>query len=113
VHEAGLVQSMLTIAEREARRAGGTRIALVRLRVGRLSAVVPEALEHAFDALKAGTMAGSATMEVEYVPGRLFCARCERDFTTEDLIGACPTCGTPSGFVKDGMDVQLVSLEVT
>lgn len=112
MHEAGLIQSMLVTAEREARRAGGSRIELVRLRVGRLSAVVPEALEHAFEALKTGTMAGSATMEVDYVPGLLFCATCERDFMTEDLIGECPTCGTPSGFVKDGMDVQLVSLEV-
>lgn len=113
MHEAGLIQSMLATAEREARRAGGTRIELVRLRVGRLSAVVPEALEHAFEALKTGTMAGGAAMEVEYVPGLLFCARCERDFTTDDLIGECPTCGTPSGFVKDGMDVQLESLEVS
>lgn len=113
MHEAGLIHSMLATAEREARRAGGSRIELVRLRVGRLSAVVPEALEHAFEALKAGTMAGSATMEVEYVPGLLFCATCERDFSTDDMIGECPTCGAPSGFVKDGMDVQLVSLEVS
>lgn len=112
MHEAGLIQSMLATAERETRRAGGTRIALVRLRVGRLSAVVPEALEHAFEALKAGTMAADAAMEVEYVPGLLSCARCGRDFTTDDLIGECPTCGTPSGAVKDGMDVQLMSLEV-
>jgi hydrogenase nickel incorporation protein HypA/HybF len=113
MHEAGLIQSMLGTAEREARRAGGSRIELVRLRVGRLSAVVPEALEHAFAVLKAGTMARDAALEVEYVPGLLFCATCERDFSTDDMIGECPTCGAPSGFVKDGMDVQLVSLEVS
>ncbi len=113
MHEAGLIQSMLATAEREARRAGGTRIALVRLRVGRLSAVVPEALEHAFAALKAETMARDAVMEVQYVPGVLCCAACGKDFTTEDLIGECPTCGAPSGDVKDGMDVELTSLEVS
>jgi hydrogenase nickel incorporation protein HypA/HybF len=113
MHEAGLIQGMLATAEREARRAGGTRIELVRLRVGRLSAVVPEALEHAFAALKTDTMARDAAMEVEYVPGLLFCATCERDFSADDMIGECPTCGAPSGFVKDGMDVQLVSLEVS
>jgi len=113
MHEAGLIQSMLATAEREARRAGGTRIELVRLRVGRLSAVVPEALEHAFAVLKTETMARDAAMDVEYVPGLLFCATCEQDFSTDDMIGECPTCGAPSGFVKDGMDVQLVSLEVS
>jgi len=52
-------------------------------------------------------------MDVEYVPGLLFCATCEADFSTDDMIAECPTCGAPSGFVKDGMDVQLVSLEVS
>jgi len=112
MHEAGLIHSMLATAEREARRAGGTRIELVRLRVGRLSAAVPEALEHAFAALKTGTMAAEATMDVEYVPGILFCATCEKDFETDAMIGECPTCGAPSGFVKGGMDVELMSLEV-
>ena len=57
MHEISIMQSTLELAEEQAREAGGNGIARIRLRIGLMSGVVPEALEFAFDVLKKGTMA--------------------------------------------------------
>jgi hydrogenase nickel incorporation protein HypA/HybF len=47
----------LELAAEKTRAAGATRIHRLKLRIGRLSGVVPEALQFAFDALKTGSPA--------------------------------------------------------
>ena len=113
MHEVGIMQSTLELAEGQARAAGATRIEEVRMRVGRMTGVVPEALEHAFEALRQGTMADAARLEVEYLPGAFWCAGCDREFEAEAMFTPCPTCGEPSLGLRQGTEIQLVSLEVS
>lgn len=112
MHEAGIVQSLLTLAEAKARAAGAERIGSIRIRVGRMTGVVPEALEQAFAILRTGTIAADAALDVEYVPGAFWCPACAGEFETPELIGACPTCGEPSADLRRGREMDLVSLEV-
>jgi hydrogenase nickel incorporation protein HypA/HybF len=112
MHEAGIIQSTLDLAERQARNAGAGLITEVRMRVGRMTGVVPEALEHAFAVLSAGTMAAGARLEVEFVPGAFWCLACAREFEAEGLLGECPACGSPSADPRRGLEMELVSLEV-
>lgn len=112
MHEAGLMESALSIAERQAKEARATEIHSIRLRVGRLSGIVPEALEMAFAVLRRGTMAGNATMEIEQVAGVCFCGECRREFETSGLLAECPECRTPSADVRRGLELEIVSMEV-
>jgi len=112
MHEAGIVHSLLALAEEKARAAGAERIGSIRLRVGRMTGIVPEALEQAFAILRAGTIASEAALDVEYVPGAFWCPGCAGEFETADLIGSCPTCGEPSADLRRGREMDLVSLEV-
>jgi hydrogenase nickel incorporation protein HypA/HybF len=113
MHEIGIVQSTLNLAERHARDSGAGRIGGIRLRVGRMTGVVAEALEHAFAVLREGTMAREATLEVEWVAGVCWCLTCRAEFAAEGMLGECPRCGSPSPDVRAGMEMELVSLEVT
>ncbi len=62
MHELSIMQSALSLALDQARQAGAARVHTIRLRIGALSGVVPDALEFAFEALTPGTMAeGAAT----------------------------------------------------
>lgn len=112
MHEVGIMQSALEIAERQARAAGAARICEIRMRVGRMTGVVPEALDHAFEVLRGGTMAEDARLNVEYVPGVFFCLACQREFESEDLVGGCPVCDAPSFDLRRGRELDVVSLEV-
>jgi hydrogenase nickel incorporation protein HypA/HybF len=112
MHEVGIMQSVLDLAEREARAAGSAGIREIRLRVGRLTGVVPESLEFAFSILREGTLAEGGRLIVDYLPGAFWCSRCEAEFETEGFGCGCPGCGEFSLDMRRGMEMELVSLEV-
>jgi len=114
MHEFSIVMSMLDLAESSAREDGATRIDAIHLEIGALAGVVPEALEFAFQGAREGTMAEHARLEVDYLPAIANCSVCESRFELDNRWGValCPTCGTPSGPLVQGRELQLAHLEV-
>ncbi|MGA2557849.1 MAG: hydrogenase maturation nickel metallochaperone HypA [Verrucomicrobiota bacterium] len=112
MHEYSIMQSALHQALEEARRAGAVRVHEIRLRVGVLSGVVPDALQFAFEALTPGTPAEGAVLAIEEVPARFWCAPCGREFVSLNLYSECPDCGNPSNELRAGRELELNSLEV-
>jgi hydrogenase nickel incorporation protein HypA/HybF len=112
MHEAALMQSALEIAIAHARDAGATRIRRIALRVGDLSGVVPEALQIAFDAAAPGTAADGAELSLEQVRVECLCEHCGTEFWPDDVIYVCPICGAISSTLRQGRELELVSLEV-
>ena len=113
MHEAGLAQTALEVAEERARERGATRIHRLTLRVGDFSGVVPDALRFALEALSPDTPAEGASFVIEVVPVECHCAACDRPFRPADVVYACPACGALSGDVRRGHELELVSMEVT
>jgi hydrogenase nickel incorporation protein HypA/HybF len=113
MHEIGIVQGALDLALQAAEKAAATRVEIVRMRVGSMTGVVPEALQFAFEALRDGTLAAEAQLEVEVVAARCWCAKCQREFGAEDWLQRCPECQEPSVDVRHGLELELASIEVT
>jgi hydrogenase nickel incorporation protein HypA/HybF len=113
MHEFSIMQSTLETAAQKTRAAGATRIHRLKLRIGKLSGVVPEALRFAFDALKTGSPAAGAELEIEEVPAVCWCAGCAAEFETADLTYECPRCHQPSGDLRRGSEMELTSLEIS
>jgi hydrogenase nickel incorporation protein HypA/HybF len=101
VHELAVAQSLLEIVEQEARPYGGARVTRIQLRIGRLSAVVPDALRFAFDAITRGGAVEGASLEIEEVPLMIRCHQCDETVMAEDPFMICPRC--------EGLDVEMVS----
>jgi hydrogenase nickel incorporation protein HypA/HybF len=106
------MESALSVALDQARQAGARQVHVVRLRIGALSGVAPEALEFAFAALAPGTLAENAQLAIEHVPARFWCAACVREFAADDLFAECPGCHRPSGELRAGREMELASLEI-
>ena len=85
---------------------------VIRLRIGTLSGVVPEALQFAFEALVPGTLADGAQLDIENIPARFWCAACRREFLSDDFFGECPGCRRPSGELRAGRELELASMEI-
>ncbi len=112
MHEISIMDSALNLALDQARAAGAKRVHLIRLRIGALSGVVPEALEFAFEALTPGTAAEGGRLVIEPVPARFWCRTCEREFEADDLLAECPQCHQPSRDLRGGRELELASLDV-
>jgi len=112
MHELSIMQSALNLAVERAHQAGSHRLYVIRLRIGALSGVVPEALQFAFEALAPGTPAEGAELKIEHVPARFWCAECVREFQSDELLAECPDCHQPSGELRAGREMELASMEI-
>jgi hydrogenase nickel incorporation protein HypA/HybF len=113
VHELSLMQTALELAFAQARQVGASRIHRLRLRIGDLSGVVPDALEMAFAAATPGTAADGAQLVVECVPVVCRCPHCDQVFRPADIVYLCPQCGEITACVEQGREMELASLEVS
>src|ERR671928_1239130 len=109
MHELALADAVVTIAREHAR---GRRVASVEVRIGRLRQVVPDALEFAFELVAAGTEVEGAALEVEHVPVRVRCARCDAESEAPEFPLACEGCGSVDVDVAAGDELLVESLEL-
>ena len=110
MHELAIAESVVsTVLERLH---GGDRVVtVVRLRVGRLSGVVPEALVFCFELAASGTGLAGAVLEIEEEPGLAHCRTCGTDFTLVDMFLLCD-CGSADVGVLSGRELSVASVEV-
>ena len=107
------MQEMLQLAEENLRQSGCTQILRIKLRVGLLSGVVPEALSFAFDVLKTGTSAAKASLEFESTPSLFLCGGCGRESWHDTLHFECPECHGVLILQQGGTDLELTQMEVS
>lgn len=112
MHEASIMQSALKSATAELQKAGAQQIVRLTLRVGVLSGVVPEALEFAFEALKAGTPAAAATLKIELEPAVFRCLDCAVMTKRTEMTFTCPECDGCLIVDHGGNHLELTQLEL-
>jgi hydrogenase nickel incorporation protein HypA/HybF len=91
VHELAIAEEVVSLV---AARTGGARVTRVVLEIGRLSAVLPDAMRFCFDLATEGTAAEGAELEILEIPGRGRCRACGSDVVLDRPFGRCRCGGT-------------------
>lgn len=107
MHEMSITQS---IVDAIVEHAEGT-VTAVRLQVGKLSGVLPDAVRFCFDVAAVGTVAEGARLEITEPAGRARCRLCAAKFELDDPIVLC-ACGSADVEVFSGRELVIQSLEV-
>ena len=108
MHELAITQSVVEVVRG---RIGDRRVSTVRLQVGRLSGVVPDAMQFCYELVTAGTPLAGSTLVIEPTPGQAYCRTCGADFGLSDLILLCP-CGSADVELVSGKELQVISVEL-
>ena len=112
MHEMALAESMLDIAEQAARDDGARRIIVVRVEIGALSHVEPDALRFCFDVVTRGSPAEGARLDVEITPGAAWCMPCGTTVPLARRGESCPNCGSHQLAVCAGDAMRVIEIEV-
>jgi hydrogenase nickel incorporation protein HypA/HybF len=114
MHELSLAQSLLTIVLDYARKNDAVRVERLVLSFGRMSCIVPEALETAFSVTARGTIAEGAELSFNIIPVVVSCVSCGEENSIEyDGLLSCPSCGDKKVLLIGGTeDLQLLEMEV-
>ncbi len=109
MHELSITRSIVAIV---CERAAGCRVTRVRLEIGALSAVMPDAIRFCFDVCAAATPAAGATLEIDETPGRASCKDCGGEVPLQALVGRCPACGNANLRLICGQELTIKEMEV-
>lgn len=111
MHEMSIALAVVDQVEGATRPAGADAVRSVRLQVGELAGVVPDALTFSFELACAGTVLEGAELVMEPVPARARCGPCAKSWS----VGmppqlTCPDCGGATDGLLSGRELQIVSV---
>ena len=113
MHEVSIAQSLLKIAVDNCQKEGYKGIEIIKVKIGRASGIMPDALSFAFDAVKIGTIAKKATLTIDAIPVTGFCEGCKSSFTVEEAyVLSCPQCGDLSIRIETGHELHIYEMDV-
>lgn len=112
MHELSLCQNVLDIIQSEAVRQDFHLVKRVRLEIGALACVEPDALRFGFSAVMRDTLVEHAVLEILDRPGEAWCSTCQAAITILNRSDACPLCDSYGVQVTGGFDMRIVDLEV-
>ena len=111
MHEVGIAQGVMKIIENETAKHGVSKVSKVRVRIGELSNLVPDALSFAFETITPGTVAEGAELEIEIVPAKGRCEKCGIEFDIDGIMFYCPRCEGVATEIISGRELEVAEIE--
>ena len=112
MHEMSIAQSLADLLRDEMQKAGARKLRSVRLEIGQMSAIVPDALSFGFEVVTAGTDLEGAELIMEMVPLRGSCRECGGGFEIENYAFECPLCGGNEIDTLSGRELEVKEITV-
>jgi hydrogenase nickel incorporation protein HypA/HybF len=110
MHEASIVEELIAMAA--ARTPVGARVLEVRVSVGLLTGVSPDAMAFYFEALAPDKLGDGARLVARLAPLRGTCRACREPFESSEQLWLCPACGAPTLVFENGDELDLESLVI-
>jgi len=112
MHELSIAQALVEQVEEIVKREGAAGVESVKVSVGGLSGVEPDALDLAFPVATEGTLADGATLVIEKIPAVLTCRSCKQVSHPELAFMICEQCGSTDVELKGGRELLLTAVEL-
>lgn len=104
----GITQSIVAIVSENA---GNQKVNRVLLEIGKLSAIMPDAIRFCFDVCARGTVLDGAKLEILEIEGRAKCNDCGNELILEQLAGHCQ-CGSRNITCIAGEELNIKEMEI-
>jgi hydrogenase nickel incorporation protein HypA/HybF len=110
MHELSIAQSIVELAEQQAREHHAVLVEELEMEIGVLAGVEISTLEFALESCMKGTLLEKAQIVRHDIQGEGHCGDCNRTFPVETLFSACPVCGSYAVNIVKGKELTLKSL---
>jgi hydrogenase nickel incorporation protein HypA/HybF len=108
MHEMGIAMQIVEIASD---RCAGARVSRVVVEIGKLTAVLPDAVRFCWGPASEGTAVEGATLEIRETEGLGRCRACGKDVVLERPFGRC-ACGCDDLEWLSGDELKVREMEV-
>ena len=112
MHEMSIAQSLIDVLKEEMIRHGVKNLKSVRVSIGQMSAVVPDALSFCFEVITNGTELEGVKLIMDIIPLVGYCNECEKEFEIKEYNFICSTCGSKNIETIGGQGMSILEMEV-
>lgn len=88
------------------------RVECINLKVGKLTAIVPDSLRFCFEIAAKETPVSGAVLNIEEVPITARCLSCDHEWTIHEPVFVCPECQNGKIDMISGRELDIVSIEI-
>ncbi|MAT51040.1 MAG: hydrogenase maturation nickel metallochaperone HypA [Nevskiales bacterium] len=108
MHELGITRNIVAIVSENA---GDRPVSRITLDIGKLSAIMPDAIRFCFDICSKNTPLENARLEINEIPGQGRCDICGKTIELEQPFGQCE-CGSRRITCIAGDEMKIREMEV-
>jgi hydrogenase nickel incorporation protein HypA/HybF len=113
MHEASIAQGIIeTVQQLRADGTASGRLLKVFIRVGRLTAVIPDNLCFLYGVMVEETELAGSSLEIEMIPISGRCRACGEQFEIDEPSFLCRHCRSPEVEILSGRELEIAALEV-
>ena len=113
MHELGVVFKIIDDLKEVAAENDLSRIDSVTIRLGEVSAVIPEYLQNCWDwACRRTPLVEGARLQIETIPAVTYCEDCRQTYPTVRYGRTCPRCKSPHTYLLQGNEFLIKEIEV-
>jgi hydrogenase nickel incorporation protein HypA/HybF len=108
MHELGITQNIVAIVSEHAQ---NKKVQRVLLEIGKLSAIMPDAVRFCFDICSKGTVLEGAILEIREITGLARCRQCGAEIALDKPFGSCD-CGSLQLDLIAGEELKIKEIEI-
>ncbi|QSJ17626.1 hydrogenase maturation nickel metallochaperone HypA [Nostoc sp. UHCC 0702] len=108
MHELGITQNIVAIVIEHAK---AKKVLRVVLEIGKLSAIMPDAVQFCFDICTQGTVLEGSNLEIIEIPGLARCQQCGTEIALDKPFGIC-NCGSVHLDLITGEELKIKEIEI-
>ena len=113
MHEMGIALQIIDIATASIPAdMRSARVERVNLKIGKLSAVVPDSLRFCFEIVSKDTPLAGAELAIEETPVVARCKDCDARWTIAEPVFTCQACNSGALEILYGRELDIVSIEI-
>ena len=114
MHEMSVAISIINIVKSKMQKQFGVYYPVKKIRVlaGKLSTIVPSALEFCFEAASAGTVLEGAKLDIVEIPLKVYCSDCCSEMILDEPFFFCRLCDSFNLEIISGKELDAESFEM-
>ncbi|MCX8009736.1 MAG: hydrogenase maturation nickel metallochaperone HypA [Ignavibacteria bacterium] len=107
MHELSIAQEIINIIEQYVSDEDSDASKSVKIKIGKLSNILPDSLTFCYDALIKGTKLENSKLEIENIPIKVECQVCSETFEVDDYVFLCIKCQSNNLKILSGNEFQI------
>jgi hydrogenase nickel incorporation protein HypA/HybF len=112
MHEVAIANEIMDLVLKKAEEHNAAKVTKIKLMIGELTSIVPEALDFAFVSITPGTPLQGVKVVMKKVKLKGKCGDCNKEFRIKHMMYICPKCRGTNIKILSGKEMIIQSIDM-